>query len=308
MTIVTSLPGAGRRTVRLAALVVLTVVGLGSVAAAQSNAQFTRGPCPNPPMPIPELKDADCGKLTVPENRSQPSGRTITLSVAIIPSASKPPKADPIVWLAGGPGDDAITEIPLALAGDLNADRDVIFMSQRGTYTAQPSLTCPEVDRLGIDTIDKPYDAAATGRAFAKATLDCRRRTEALGVDLSAYNTLESASDLEDLRIALGIAKWNVFGISYGTDYALTYMRLFPDGIRSVGIDGIFPPPLAGGVAAWPSAGEGIDAVFRECNAQTACRERYGDIGATFRRLVQRYEGHPRSVRVSVPASRRRSA
>lgn len=78
-------------------------------------------------------------------------------------------------------------------------------------------------------------------------------------------------------------------------------MRMHPQGIRSVGIDGIFPPPLAGGVAAWTSAGEGINAVFRACSAQTRCRERYGDIGATFRRLVEKFERNPRTVQISVP-------
>ena len=100
---------------------------------------------------------------------------------------------------------------------------------------------------------------------------------------------------------ALGIAQWNFFGISYGTDYALTYMRLHPEGIRSVGIDGIFPPPIAGGVSTWQSAGEGINAIFAACNADPRCHERYGDIGATFRELVQKYEQNPETVKVSVP-------
>src|SRR5215471_1332669 len=291
-----------RGTVGLAALVVaVAVVGRGSVAIAQPASQFTPGPCPETPTPIPELETARCGQLTVPENRSRPTGRTISLSVAIIPAASPQPKPDPIVWIAGGPGDDAIIEIPMALVGALNRDRDVIFMSQRGTFTAQPRLTCPEVDRFPAETLDQPYDAPETGRAFAKATAECRRRLEALGVDLSAYNTIESANDLADLRIALGIDEWNVFGISYGTDHALTYMRMHPQGIRSVGIDGIFPPPLVGGVSAWTSAGEGINAVFRACSAQTRCRERYGDIGATFQRLVEHFEQNPQTVQFSVP-------
>jgi len=291
-----------RGTVGLAALVVaVAVVGRGSVAIAQPASQFTPGPCPETPAPIPELATASCGQLTVPENRSRPTGRTISLSVAIIPAASPQPKPDPIVWIAGGPGDDAIIEIPMALVGALNRDRDVIFMSQRGTFTAQPRLTCPEVDRFPAETLDQPFDAPKTRRAYAKATAECRRRLEALGVDLSAYNTIESANDLADLRIALGIDEWNVFGISYGTDHALTYMRMHPQGIRSVGIDGIFPPPLVGGVSAWTSAGEGINAVFRACSAQTRCRERYGDSGATFRRLVEHFERHPRTVQVSIP-------
>jgi pimeloyl-ACP methyl ester carboxylesterase len=282
-------------------LAVPSVAASSRVAAAQSPPQFTPGPCPEVPEPIPELETARCGTLTVPENRSDPDGRTITLSVAIVPAASAQPKPDPIVWFAGGPGDDAIIEIPMAMAGELNRDRDVIFMSQRGTYTARPRLVCPVVDRFGGETLDQPFDAPATGRAFADATAKCRRRLEQLDVDLSAYNTVESAQDVEDLRLAFGIEEWNVYGISYGTDHALQYMRLHPDGIRSVGIDGIFPPQRAGGVSAWTSAGEGIHAVFDACVAQPECSERYGDIGATFERLVREYEKDPETVRVKVP-------
>jgi pimeloyl-ACP methyl ester carboxylesterase len=292
---------ASRTAIGLLTLAIATLVTRVALAAAEPAFRFEKAACPQMPTPIAELKTARCGKLTVPENRRQPNGRTITLSVAIIPAASANPKPDPIVWLAGGPGDDAITEIPMALAGDLNRDRDVIFMSQRGTYSARPSLTCDEVDRFPGETLDKLFDAPETGQAFAKATADCRHRLEALGVDLSAYNTIESSDDVEDLRLTLGIEQWNVFGISYGTDHALTYMRLHPKGIRAVGIDGIFPPPLAGGVSAWTSAGEGINAVFRACSEQPRCRERYGDIGATFRRLVQHYEENPETRRVSVP-------
>lgn len=286
------------RIVTVAAL----VVAASSVAGAQSAARYTSRPCPELPPVFPAVpEDAECGTLTVPESRSVPNGRTIDLTVAIVPAESSPPRPDPIVWIAGGPGDDALTEIGLALEGKLNRDRDVIFMSQRGTYTADPSLTCPEVDRFGAETIAQPYDGDAARRAYAKATLECKRRVTALGIDLSAYNTLESVTDLEDLRTALGIDKWNVFGISYGTDYTLTYLRTHPQSIRAAGIDGVFPPPLAGGVSAWTSAGEGINAVFRACGEQEECRERYGDIGATFKSLVQRYERNPKLVRVKLP-------
>jgi pimeloyl-ACP methyl ester carboxylesterase len=253
------------------------------------------------PQPIPALKEARCGRLLVPEDRSRPGGRTISLSVAIVKSAAAQAKPDPIVWLAGGPGDDAITEIPMALAGKLNADRDVIFMSQRGTYSAIPKLTCEPVDRWPAKTLDMPYDAAATGKAYSDATLACRKEVAGKTSDMGAYNTLESAADIDDLRAALHIDTWNVYGISYGTDLALTYLKTHPAGIRSVAIDGVFPPQLAGGVASWTSAGEGINAVFAACRAQAACSKRYGDIGATFRRLVIQYEAAPKTVNVAVP-------
>jgi pimeloyl-ACP methyl ester carboxylesterase len=153
---------------------------------------------------------------------------------------------------------------------------------------------------LSAETLDEPYDAPATARVYAKATAACRRRLVKQGADVGAYNTLASVDDLEDLRLALGIDQWNVYGISYGTDYALNYMRVHPQGIRSVGIDGVFPPPLAGGVSAWTSAGEGINAVFAACDADAACHDRYGDIGATFRKLVRQYEAHPKTFTVQV--------
>jgi pimeloyl-ACP methyl ester carboxylesterase len=283
---------------------VLAALGAGAfffARPAASTPLFVPGPCASPPQAIELLKRARCGRLTVPEDRRHPNRQTISLSVAIVPAESSPAKADPIVWLAGGPGDDAIIEIPMAVAGKLNADRDVIFMSQRGTYTARPRLTCDSVDRWPADTLNMPYDGAETLAAYAKATRTCRHELAALTSDLSAYNSLESSDDLEALRIALHVAKWNVYGISYGTDLALTYMRMHPGGIRSVAIDGIFPPPLAGGVSAWTSAAEGINAVFKACEEQTACHKRYGDIGATWRRLVLQYEASPKTVEVKVP-------
>src|SRR5579863_9345295 len=190
----------------------------GAVVAVPAAAEpsFVAGPCPAMPQPIPELKRARCGQLLVPEDRRGANKSTLSLSVAIVPAAAPHAKDDPILWLAGGPGDDAITEIPMALAGKLNADRDVIFMSQRGTYSAKPSLTCEPVDRWAAQTLNVPYDAEETGSAYSAATLECRQELEARTSDLGAYNSLESADDIEALRNALHIAKWNVYGISYG--------------------------------------------------------------------------------------------
>jgi len=268
-------------------------------AASSAVPRFEPGPCAKPPAPIEALATARCGRLTVPENRAKPNGKTISLSVTIIPAKSATPKPDPIVWLAGGPGDDAITEIPWALGGDLNSDRDVIFISQRGTYSAQPTSTCPSVDRALADTLNLSYDSAAARKIYADAQRICRRELLARGLDLPAYTTSESAADLEDARHALGLPKWNLYGISYGTDLALSYMRLYPEGLRAVGIDGIFPPSTAGAASSWKGA-EGIKAVFAACAAQPECHRRYGDVDALFRRLVVQYERNPKTFTVKL--------
>ncbi|MFJ4778820.1 alpha/beta fold hydrolase [Streptomyces sp. NPDC088762] len=274
---------------------------IGTVARTVGDARFEPGPCPRTPEPIAALEGARCGTLTVPENRSKPDSRKITLGVAIVAAAADEPKPDPIVWLAGGPGDDAVGEAKMAIDGGLNRDRDVVFMSQRGTYSADPALTCPNVDEFNARVIGLVYDAPSTERAHVDATRVCREKLAAGGADLSAYNDTESAADYADLRTALGLGEWNLFGISYGTHLALTYMRLHPEGIRSVGIDGILPPSNAGSATAWSSARQGFDGLFKACAQQPACNRRYPNLSATFERLVRDLEAKPVTTTVTVP-------
>jgi len=58
-----------------------------------------------------------CGTLTVPEKRSVPNGRTIDSRSRPLPAEAATPRPDPIVWLAGGPGDDGLTEIGFVVEG-----------------------------------------------------------------------------------------------------------------------------------------------------------------------------------------------
>ncbi|MER7950657.1 alpha/beta fold hydrolase [Streptomyces sp. NPDC096079] len=274
---------------------------LGTVARTVGDAHYEPGPCPRTADPVPDLARARCGTLTVPENRSRHKGRKITLAVAIIPAAAKRRAPDPIVWLAGGPGDDAVSEIPMALAGGLDRDRDLVFMSQRGTYSADPELTCPNIDAFNARALGLVSNAPSTGRLHVEATRECRDRVASQGADRSAYNDIESSADYDALRRTLGVAKWNVFGISYGTHLALNYMRLHPKGIRAVGIDGVLPPSIAGGAVTWKAAREGFDGLFKACEEQPACATRYPHLKDTFLRLVSELEARPVTTTVTVP-------
>lgn len=122
----------------------------------------------------------------------------------------------------------------------------------------------------------------------------------ATGVDLSAYNSVENAADFADLRAALGIDQWNVYGASYGTELALTFVRLHPEGIRTVTLDGIVPNDAITPGAFWLSAQEGSNSLFRACAAQPSCESRYPQIGSTFKRLVRELEADPITTRVKV--------
>lgn len=276
---------------------------IGTVARTVGDAGYEPGPCPKTAEPIEELKGARCGTLTVPENRAKPSSRTIKLGVAVVPAVAGTPKPDPIVWLAGGPGDDAVGEAKMAVDGGLNRDRDLIFMSQRGTYSADPELLCPNVDEFNAEVVGLVYDAPSTQRLHVAATKACRDKLAARGIDLSAYNDTESAADYDDLRKALGIGQWNLYGISYGTHLALVSMRLHPEGLRSVGIDGILPPSRSGSASTWSSFRQGTDGLFKACADQPACNKRYPNLRSTFEKLVGDLEAKPVTTTVTVPGS-----
>ncbi|WP_042432340.1 alpha/beta fold hydrolase [Streptacidiphilus anmyonensis] len=273
---------------------------VGSALRTEHPSRFVPGPCP---PTLPQGVEAACGYLVVPVNRARPDGPKLRLAVAIVPAQSPGRHGDPIVFLPGGPGQDAISDIPQITATGLNRDRDLVVMSQRGTLSSPPALTCPEIDRFYQQRIGLRYDAPSTGRLYVQAVAACHDRLVSEGVDLAAYNTTESAADLADLRTALGIREWNVFSHSYGTELALTYMRRYPQGIRSVTIDGVVPPSVATPGWTWSSVKESFDNMTGACTAQPACRRRYPQLAAVFTHEVSRLEAHPVTTTVTVPGA-----
>lgn len=264
-----------------------------ATAAKPAPVSFEPGACPRTNPPVKELEGATCGFLVVPENRSKSDGRTIRLPVATIHAVAKTAE-DPIVYMAGGPGVDPISqETSMLVQAGVNRDRDLILMGQRGTLYAQPPLLCPEIDMFNARGVGLVYDAASTGQKHVAATRACHDRLVRDGVDLAAYNTTENAADFADLRTALGKSQWNVYGTSYGTDLALTYMRQHPQGIRAVVLDSVFPPDLAVQSTTWRSVKEARDNIFAACKEQPACAQRYPDLAGTFTRLVSELETRP---------------
>jgi pimeloyl-ACP methyl ester carboxylesterase len=118
-------------------------------------------------------------------------------------------------------------------------NRDLILIDQRGTGYSQPSLDCPAAAHL-IQVPPQPVgkELASLDSAYRQ----CHDRLVHDGIDLSAYNTVDNAADIADLRKALGYRTVNLYGVSYGTRLALTVMRHYPQGIRSLVLDSVLPP------------------------------------------------------------------
>ena len=200
---------------------------------------------------------SSCGFLTVPEKHAvngQPaSEKTIQVAVVKLAARSADKKTDPVVYLHGGPGGAGISDYMTEQFSSLINNRDVYVVDQRGVGLSKPALNCPKYR-------GKPEQLSA-----------CKNTLSASGVDLSAYTSLQSAWDFIELRKALKIEQWNIYGESYGTRLATTVMRESEEGIRSVILDGMFPIEV-NGISETPWAiYETLNQILRNCAQSKGC-------------------------------------
>ena len=146
------------------------------------------------------------------------------------------------------------------------------------------------------DAVLLPYDSPAHQAIHVAATQACHDRLLGEGVNLSNFNTAENAADFADLRKALKLKEWNVYGLSYGTDLALSLVRDHPEGIRSLIIDAVLPPSAVSLGWTWTNENEAIHNIFRACANQPNCVATYGDLEAKFTAQVQQLEANPLTV------------
>src|SRR4051794_22200133 len=187
-----------RRAFLLAALGVALFCAGG--AGSASGPSFVLGPCP---VVIKAPGKVDCGTLRVPENRTKPGSRMITIQAAIVHATSPRPKADPIVYQNGG--HSFPTGVPWAMevfdGTNFPSDRDVILVDQRGEGSSVPRLQCENLNQTDVESFyAQPYIGSGDGPRYAAAVGACRDHFVSQGVDLSGYNSAEVSADFEDLR------------------------------------------------------------------------------------------------------------
>lgn len=234
---------------------------------------------------------ARCGTLLRPENPADPGSPEIELRVAVVPALNLSPENDPVVPIAGGPGQGSV-EFYAAMEGafePLRRNRDILLVDQRGTG-ASARMDCPIDDDAILFETELSLDDTI---AFIDACL------EALPHDPRYFTTSVAVTDLEAVRKALGYTTLNLYGVSYGTRVAQHFARRYPDSTRTVVIDGVVPPQIALGPEIATESQKAIDNILARCVGDAACNERFPGIETTFARIVAELREAP--VEISVP-------
>ncbi len=242
-----------RRVLALAALAV-AVLGASAPASAATNALAPCGP-----------NGLLCATLSVPiDYPAGALGRT-SIYVEELPAAGIPRGV--MFLVAGGPG---------------QASAETFELGPKAAYWRAffPGYTLVAYDNRGTGK------SAALACPFARTAAQCGGAIP----NRSSYTTREHAEDIESVRLALGVEKVAIFGVSYGTKQAVAYALAHPDRVERLLLDSeVLPDRDPLGTESLRAVVGSIDGI---CTFN-ACPGLAGGLGERFAELANRFQASP---------------
>jgi pimeloyl-ACP methyl ester carboxylesterase len=242
--------------------VVLTLLALAGPASAQT---LTLEDCRISAGPGHSSIKARCGTMLRPENPADPNSSEIEVKVAVVAALNLSPQADPVVPIAGGPGQGSIEFYSMVSDAfeKLRRNRDILLVDQRGTGDSSRMDCVIDDDAI---LFEDQYSLEDTVEFIDKCL-------EELPHDPRYFTTSVAVTDLD--------------------------ARRYPESTRTVTIDGVVPPQIALGPEIATESQMAVDNILARCEQDASCRESFPNIAATFARVVA--ELRDSSVQVLVP-------
>ncbi|MFJ6389585.1 alpha/beta hydrolase [Streptomyces sp. NPDC091972] len=255
-------PRTGGALLAVAALLVSACSAGASTTSATSAADVALGALPRstPAALAPyygqKARWRDCGvpgfqcaTLRAPLDYDRPAGGDVRLAVTRKKATGPGERLGSLFVNPGGPGGSAVgyaqAYAGIGYPAEVRARYDVVAVDPRGVARSEP-VTCldgPDMDTY-TQTDTTPDDARETAElvdAYKEFAEECGARSARL---LRHVSTVETARDMDIVRAALGDAKLNYVGASYGTFLGATYAGLFPGRSGRLVLDGAMDPSL----------------------------------------------------------------
>jgi pimeloyl-ACP methyl ester carboxylesterase len=235
------------------------VVILGGVVGAPPAASAATPFAPCGPAGL------QCATLNAPVDYSGATLGQVPLYVEQLPAEGVPRGV--MVLLAGGPGQASAGTFELgrraAYWRSYFPGYTLVAYDDRGTGKSGP-LSCP----------------------FARTIADCGAAIP----NRTFYSTRDHAEDVESVRLALGVDKVGIFGVSYGAKHAVAYALAHPDRVERLLLEStVLPERDTLGTESLRSITSSIN---RIC-AVNACPAIAGGIGDRFAQLANTLETSP---------------
>ncbi|HYL76731.1 MAG TPA: alpha/beta hydrolase [Bryobacteraceae bacterium] len=236
--------------------------------------------------------DGYCGALDVWEDRQTKAGRKIALKIVVLPALKQKFAADPLFFLAGGPGQGA-AELTTQVGEPfrrIETDRDIVFVDQRGTGKSNP-LECKPSKDTDLD------DASAAMVTRLRACLDSYKDK----ADLTKYTTPIAMDDLDEVREFLGYQKIDLYGGSYGTRAAMVYAQRHAANTRAVILDGVAPTDMRLPLYMARDSQRALELLLQDCARDAGCAKRFPNLRERLNAVLARLTAHPQRIRYVDP-------
>jgi pimeloyl-ACP methyl ester carboxylesterase len=237
--------------------------------------------------------------VQVPENRERPGGRQIALNVVVIPATQAAPAREAITFFGGGPGQPATVFAGYMIdkLASLRGTRDLLFIDQRGTGRSGP-LQCylrdPGNPQSYIDDFMPPARAAACRDSLTRVA------------DVTRYGFPELAHDTDAVRRTLGYERLDLWGGSYGTRAAQVYLRMYPNRVGSMVLEGVTPPSFLQPRDYARDTDAAMAGVLGDCRADPACAAAFSNVHEELRAVSARLDSARGEAEILDPETGRR--
>jgi hypothetical protein len=228
----------------------------------------------------------------VPQDRSTPNGKQVTLLVTSAPPRLAGPTVAPTIDVCG------CENLGSSLARDHS---ELIHVAIRGYADSDPELTCPEVSAREISALTRPSSDPAELALNTDAIRQCRARLVSGGVDVSQYNYDAAAHDLLDLMFVRHIRQANFVAFQGFDTEVFTVLRTAPAAVRTVTLEN--PPPPGDSVLSDPigDLAGAFDRYVALCTADPVCQQAYPHLPQSDRALFASLDNGPPLVTTSNP-------
>jgi pimeloyl-ACP methyl ester carboxylesterase len=196
----------------------------------------------------PEAPGLDCARLRVPLDYDNPGGDQISLALIRRPADDPAARIGSVLVNPGGPGGSGVDFV--AQAGDVlftprvRAAFDLVGFDPRG-IARSAGLQCFRTTQEQLDALAPmafPVTRAEEARWIAGHRAVSKACDQRGGPVIDHMSTANVARDMDQIRRALGEARMNFVGYSYGSLVGSTYANLFPEKVRAVVIDAVVNP------------------------------------------------------------------
>lgn len=240
-----------------------------------------------------EYKDITFGYFYVHENHADPNSRLLRLAFAKLEATGQNNK-NPLLFLDGGPGGRTLLSrnIRHFSAHPFREEHDIYLLDFRGIGYSEPQV-CPGFENQLLLTITQNLSPEQSRQLGNDIFFECFESLINNGLDMNQFSTATVVRDLEVFRNALGIAQWNLWGISYGTRVAQTYMRDYPGSVRAAILDSPVPVGFNLPLTYTDSYRNSLDELFAACANNPLCNSAFPSLEEDFYKIMESLKTDP---------------